>query len=277
MTSHVYFINLDRVPDRAEFMRGQFGAAGIADPIRVSAVDAAQSDMSRTERYAPRSWGEWWTLRPTEIAVFESHRSVWQRILDAGHPGAIFEDDVLLSKSAGQIIQNLGAADGFDMVKLDALAGQVRLGTEHHIGGHCLRPIRQVLPSAAAYLLTPRGANLLLRHSQRYCDHLDDFITRPWPAYRMFQLLPGIAAQGMFLDLARRPDIPGSIVGSERTDFGRAPVHDGRGPVPYRLWKELRRSGRKLSRRLGADRKLVAQGGQIAEVPLAADLPGYKR
>ncbi|WP_425046578.1 glycosyltransferase family 25 protein [Primorskyibacter sp. S87] len=278
LTADVYFINLDRVPERAAFMLGQFSNAGISDPIRFPAIDARSAEMRDCPRYRPHSWGPYWTLRETEIAVFESHRAIWEKIVESDRPAAIFEDDVLISTQAGAIITALSDySDRFEMAKLDALAGQVRLGPEMRLGDSRLHPITEVVASAAGYLLSPTGAQSLLRRSQSYCDHLDDFITRPARGYRAIQLTPGIAVQGMFADVRGRDDIPASIAGSERTAFGSEPTSDGRGPVPYRLAKEIRRGWRRSARKIFRDGQLQRQGGLIGEVPLASDLPGYRK
>lgn len=278
MKTAVYFLNLDRAPDRATFMKDQFSHAGISDPVRVSALDAAATENFTSPRYAPHRWGPYWSMTPTEIAVFEGHRKTWETIVETGVPGAIFEDDTLLSSTVGGVLSDLGQAHSqFDLIKLDTLGGRFRFGASSQIAGQTLRQIVGVLPSAAAYLLSPRGAARLLDHAQSYCDHLDDFVTRPERGLRAFQLVPGVAVQGMFADLRHRPDIPQSVAGSERTNFGTAATDAGRGPFAYRLLKEVRRSGRKLSQKLGADRRLIAQGGLIGEVPLADDLPAFKR
>ncbi|WP_028092166.1 glycosyltransferase family 25 protein [Pseudodonghicola xiamenensis] len=270
----VHFINLDRVPERAAFMQEQCARAGFDRVHRFSAVDAATTPLS--PRYRPGRWGAYWSLLLSEVAVFESHRALWQQVAESGQPAVLMEDDVLLSEQAGAVCAALAtAAERFDMVKLDSPGGPLRLGPATRMGGQSLRPLTGVIASAAAYLLTPTGAALLLRQSQSYCDHLDDFLTRRYPGYRAFQLDPAVAVQGMFADLADRSDIPPSISGSERT--GAAPrARADKGPAAYRLVKELRRSTRKMTRRLITDRLLLARGGCLAAVPLASDLPPYR-
>lgn len=270
----VHFINLDRVPERAAFMQAQCARAGFDSVHRFAAVDAATAPIS--PRYRPGRWGAYWSLLPSEVAVFESHRALWQQVVESGQPAVLMEDDVLLSEQAGAVSAALAPhVDRFDMVKLDAPGGLIRLGPEVTLGGMSLRPLTGVIASAAAYILTPSGARLLLHRSESYCDHLDDFLTRLHPGYRPFQLAPIVALQGMFADLRDVPGIPPSISGSERTSAApraRAP----KGPAPYRLGKELKRSARKLARKLYADRALLAQGGRIGRLPVAPDLPGYK-
>lgn len=269
-----YFINLDRVPERADFMMGQLRASGFTDIMRFSAIDASKGLPANG--YAPRKWGEYWTMRPSEIGVFESHRHLWQEVANAGEPAVIFEDDALISQSAGQIVDQLfEAASAYDLIKLDGVGEVIRLGTQTNIGGLAIRDLRQVVPSAAGYIVSPRGAADLLRRSRRYCDHLDDFITRPAPRYRAVQLMTAIAVQGMFADCSRLRDLPSSIAASERTT-GKHSVEDyDRGPLLYRLGKEFRRSGRKIWRKAISDRRLLQKGGWLGTVPLAHDLPPY--
>lgn len=271
----VYYINLDRVPERARFMQQQFARAEILDPIRFSAIDAAQG--LDAAGYRPKTWGPYWTLRRSEVAVFESHRALWTKISAAQAPGAIFEDDVFLSHTAGAVLARIaGQAHPFDAIKLDGVREVIRLGAENRLCGEAMRPIRQVIPSAAAYVLSPRGARDLLARTERYCDHLDDVLTRPTRTYCPQQLTQAIAVQGMFADLNAQQNVPASIFGSERTKVHTSEEIYERGPTAYRIAKEARRSLLRLSRRLFEDQRLVRTGGQIGAVALAPDLPPYR-
>ena len=275
MSLPLHFINLDRVPERADFMHAQCAAAGFASVTRFSAIDVKR--MRPCARYRPERWGEYWSLLPSEVAVFESHRAIWEKIAASERPGVVMEDDVLISRHAGRICEMLAARhEQFDMVKLDGLSLPLRLGPATQVGEAEIRPLRSVVvPSAAAYLLSPAGARLLLHWSEQYCDHLDDFITRQRRGYRAYQLLPAVAVQAMFAELSGVEHLPPSVAGSERTSNapgGRAP----KGPLIYRLFKQARRTWRKLKLATGADRRLVARGGFVGEVPLAQDLSGYR-
>lgn len=277
MAPQVFFINLDRVPARADFIVKQSMQAGIPSPVRVSAIDAQQNDMQKVTRYRPRSWGPYWQLSDTEIAVFESHRSIWSRIALQDNPAVILEDDVLLSQSLGPALAMLEGYKDFDFIKLDAAPPPARLGPQRELNGLVLRPILQTLPSAAAYLLSPRGARNLLERSKRYCDHVDDLLTRPWRGYRAYQLCPALSIQGMFSEIEHGRDIPADVAGSERTASDPQTNSLTRGPAAYRVWKELGRAVRKARQKLGGDALLRAKGGTFEPVPLASDLPPYRR
>lgn len=277
MAPQVFFINLDRVPTRAEFIFEQCRRAGIHDPVRVSAIDARQGTMSEVPRYRPASWGPYWQLSDTEIACFESHRCIWDRIASQGVSGVILEDDVLLSRSLGPALTAMEVWSDFDFIKLDAAPNPARLGPPHKRDGLLLRPILAALPSSAAYLVSPQGARNLLARSEQYCDHVDDLLTRPDRNYRAFQLCPALAIQGMFSDSAHNPDIPPEVAGSERVASDQRAHSLSRGPVTYRVWKELRRTARKVRHKLGGDSLHRASGGIYEPVPLADDLPPYRR
>lgn len=268
-----FFINLDRETERARHMTRVLSRTELAAE-RFSAVDA--SEAASSPRYRPHSWGPYWELSGTEVAVFESHRALWARMIDQGVDAAvILEDDVLISEQFGRAVSALAdCAGSFDLVKLDGVGVTARLGPEIDLAGQAARPILTVLPSAAAYMVSRRGAELLLAAAERYSDHLDDFITRPRPGWRLFQILPALAVQGMFSGAAPGPEVPPGIMGSARTG-GQAP-DVSKGPVTYRLWKDLRRTARRLCRTLGGDAMLVARGGMVGVVPLASDIGPYR-
>ena len=272
----LYFINLDRAIERAAFLVEECNKAGIENVIRVSATDAQKSDMKIIANYRPESWGPYWQLTDTEIAVFESHRAIWESIAVLNTPAVILEDDVILSRQLGHSLSLLECSRDFEFIKLDAAPGPARLGFPHLINGIGLRPILQVLPSAAAYLLSPKGARNLLDRSTRYCDHVDDFLTRPNRGFRAFQLCPAMAIQGMFCEVHNELNVPPVIAKSERfaSDQKTAPLD--RGPAIYRAFKELRRALRRTAHKLGGDALNYARGGLNEPIPLAPDLPPYR-
>ena len=269
----IYYINLDRVPERRTFMEGQFSAQGCT-ATRIPAVDAF--DLTPPREYAPASWLERWSLSISEIACFESHRIAWRAIRDGSAPcGVILKDDAILSAQFSTTLERLAKITRpFDVIKLDGANQFLRFGPEIETGGIRLRTIHQCVTSAAAYLLSKEGAAKLEARASRYCDHLDDFIFTPRDDWTLLQLEPAVAVQGMFIrdEAGNRSEKIGE---SERTSDTRINLSADRGPVKYRLLKELRRNGRKLKWKLWADRQLRARGGLIGRPPMADDLGTY--
>ena len=273
----LYFINLDRALERAAFLVKECKKAGIDNIVRVSATDAQKGDMKVIANYWPKSWGPYWQLTDTEIAVFKSHRAIWQRIAVLDNPAIVLEDDVILSRQLGQSLAMLEGCVEFDFIKLDAAPGPARLGSPYLVNGLALRPILQVLPSAAAYILSPRGARNLLDRSTQYCDHVDDFLTRPNRGFAAFQLCPAMAIQGMFCEVNNELCIPLEVAESDRFTSDQKAARLDRGPAAYRVYKELRRIIRRARYKLGGDALNHAKGGLSEPVSLAPDLPPYRR
>ena len=96
MVIPVYFINLDRSPDRRAEMSQRLSALGIAFE-RVPAIDGRSLSSSAVDAVRIDTPG-WKPLSAGEIGCFLSHRECWRRIAQGDEAyGCVFEDDVLLS------------------------------------------------------------------------------------------------------------------------------------------------------------------------------------
>ncbi len=266
-----FYINLDRVPERRDFMEAQFARAGLVGAQRFSATDARQSNALDGNGYVA-GVGSRWGLTISEIACFESHRAIWKLMVDQGLPAAaIFEDDAELSVHAGTIVQELlNHATSFDLVKLDYSPRVLRFEAETKIGSVTVRPLLEMAPSAAAYILSLEGCRKLLDWSESYSDHLDDFLTLPRPDWRMFQCFPACGVQMMW---ARNQGTADHLVKtSERTQDKSINSGLDKGPVWFRLRRELQAVSRKLKWRLGGQSRLLRQGGFVGLIPCAEDL-----
>ncbi len=270
----IYYINLDRVPERRAFMEDQFAQQGLT-AHRVPAVDAF--DAPQPPEYAPASGLERWSLTASEVACFESHRLAWRTIRDGEAPcGVVMEDDAILSAGFAAALATLPqAALAADVIKLDGANQRRRFGPFVEIGGVPLRAIEQTIGSAAAYLISRDAAAKLEARAARYCDHLDDYIFTPTRDWAPLQLDPAVAVQGMFVqeDRAARDQ---SVDKSERTSDARINATKMRGPLTYRLSKEMKRGIRKLRWALWDDKRRLAGGGLIGCPPLADDLGRYR-
>lgn len=275
MMTVTYYINLDRVPARRAYIEAHFSSRGLSDVVRFSATDAKDPMALKDARFRP-GLGDRWDMPRSAIACFESHRRVWQAIADRGAAAAaVFEDDVLLSKAAAGVIDRLIASPGdYDVVKIDYSPKTLRFGPERDLNGVAVRALLQTDLSAAGYVLSASGCRKLLDWSINYGDHLDDFIFTPRPDWRVFQAFPAVATQLMFKEQMPGHD-PGKIVSkSERTSDPAINEKPNKGPVWFRLKKELIRAARKIYRRFFGDASLLWRGGYIGLIPLASDLQG---
>ena len=276
-----FYINLERMRSRREFMEHQFQTLGLCEDFaRSQGFDAAELTAETMKNYLageklPRTRGYFrWQLSRVEIAIFESHRRIWQQVVDAGQPYAIIlEDDAKLSSLLPNIMEKLERATPFvDVIKLDWIRRFRRFGPPVAAFDLEIRPIvEQRLSSAAAYLITQTGAQKLLEWSLPYSDLVDAFIFQPRASYRLYQIFPAVAVQGLILGKQVGTDGPPMPTGSV-PDLGIPRVPESKGPRWFTIVREGRLGLERVRRFCGGDRKLAKEGGWIGFVPLAEDL-----
>ena len=277
--TRLFYINLDRVPERAKCMEDQLAELQLLDAVeRIPALDAAEQGPLEELGYAPHGWLPRWTIAKTLVCGFLSHRQVWQRIVDQELPAAVvMEDDLFFSADFPSALGTLeNHLDQFDVVKLDGADYQRRYGPAIEFNSLEMRPILQEVPSAAAYLLTQAAARRLVEISEQFADHIDDFIFRPRESWRSFQLFPSVALQGMFCSEQKTAEFSWLVAKSERSSDPALNSDIKKGPLSYRVSKEIIRTISKTQRRLWGDRSLVGNGGFIGRPTLADDLRPYK-
>lgn len=275
---NIFFINLDRAKDRAAYMWACLERAGLADTTeRVPAWDSRTDSIRNGFKRGPSSLC--YALDPTEIACWESHRKVWQHMLDCDLEHAvIFEDDVVFSPNFKGVLDEVCAnAKDFDLIKLDGIPSRQRLGPAQPCGALTLKSINNVSYSSAAYLLSRQGAKRLLDESESYNMGLDMEMFTPRKGWRMWQLFPAICVQGMFLCNADRAGLPRSIVGGQRKqDSG----HRERFEMEPWWFKIKRLVQVRLTDRypnaLWRRRKFLRSGGTIEPIALKDDFVRYK-
>lgn len=272
-----YFINLERSTQRKQHMLSEARRIHLDGLRDFPAVDAKIFKASQlSPYYKPKSWSYYWELTLGMLATFESHRLLWEACeKQKKAPFLICEDDIILSKKMPSVIEELAQhMEKFDLVHLDASPGIYRLGKPQKWGKIEVAPVLQPLSSAAAYIISPSGAKKNAKLARNgFCDHPDDFITRPHKNYRVFQVLPAVAIQGMFVN---QQNVPPEIRESEREAIPQLNTPISKGPIAYRLAKEMWRGTRRISRKYFSDRGLLNRGGSIDTIPLAKDLPNYR-
>lgn len=267
MTAGYVFINLDREVDRCALMLRSAAALGLRFD-RVSACDLATLSTKPPIEYVPFKFrNERWALRPFETAVFESHRKAWKAFLSTDNLfGVIMEDDILFSRNFADDMKSItGSGFDFDVLKINHSIQTRRMGPiQAMAGGLSVRMIYENVADAGCYMLTRKAAEALLSQSRTYSSHLDDFVFSPDRKLKTFQLIPPNCAQLIYFDSEHQsPQISIST---------RLKIKESmpKGPLTFRVWKELRRLGKRSLIRL----RSILNGGEA--VDLAALLSDFK-
>ena len=256
----IYYINLDRSPERRSHMEATFAKAGL-DATRISGVDGFAMSEEERRRWNPPGRGR--LQLPGEIGCFLSHRRAWEEFLATDAPHAvIMEDDAVLSSHAGEVLRRLPEwSKGTHIVQLEVrevgrrlvgLGGR-RIGT-----GHRLRRLHDVVLGMAGYVISREAAEVALAQSETLHDPVDRFVfddeRGPFGAYRRHVVLPGIIIQAdrqAYSEVSE--DVKSSIIGEVDARAGRnAPKKPGgsrlslatRKSEADRLWTEVRHFAR---------------------------------
>ena len=233
-------INLARVPGRWAAMAA-IGAARGLDVQRLDAIDGRDTDL------LSRSVCGSATLRPGEVACFESHRAAWRQIATGnGSHGLVMEDDVFLS---ADIAQWLGAVvealPAFDIIKLNAHprgAIMRRVPVAVVAGRAVVEPIHAT-DDASAYLIRREFAARALDLHASYTRPLDVALFDPLTGIRLGQALPALAIQRKDASF-RFLDAEAETTSIQHTPEEKREKRPRRGPVGA-IVREVRRFGRR--------------------------------
>jgi glycosyl transferase family 25 len=221
----IYLINLERRPDRLDVMTARAQGLNLALE-RVEAVDAAAAEPDDLDRWF-EDGGPLGEIPRGDKACLLSHRLAWERFLATGTSHAVFlEDDVVLSKSAGDLLRDDSWIPGHvAVVKLEHYGPE---GQRVLLTG--LRPVKDGFQlgrmlsrhtGAAAYILSRRAAEFLLCQP-RFDLAVDHLLFNPnnsalFAALNPAQLLPAIARQEQFVG-------PQSAIDKSDIEGTRAPL-----------------------------------------------------
>ncbi|MFN7290465.1 MAG: glycosyltransferase family 25 protein, partial [Pirellula sp.] len=101
-----YLINLDRSPDRLEFFQDQANKVGISFE-RISAIDGRSLPESTWKTIIDKRF-EFQPINVYEVAVFLSHKAIWERMIrDRVKMAAIFEDDAILAPQIANTFRSI--------------------------------------------------------------------------------------------------------------------------------------------------------------------------
>lgn len=185
----VLLINLAKATERLSFQKKQLGALKL-NFERVEAVDAKAETTLLDSPY----WDTW--ERPmsmSERACFMSHRQVWKQIAEGVEPVLVLEDDAILSATVPSFLAMLGSAQHIDYVTLETRARK-KLLSRQPVPGMPLRRLYQDRSGAAAYVLWPRAAQILLTRTETSAGLADAILCSSYDL-AAYQAYPPLAIQ----------------------------------------------------------------------------------
>ncbi|MBP0439647.1 glycosyltransferase family 25 protein [Tianweitania sediminis] len=249
----VFFINLDRSPERRAFMMDQLEALGVSFE-RIAAVDGKTADLTR-HAGSP--------LTQTEIACFLSHRDCWKRIVDLDLDyGLILEDDVRLSPRFAAVASDTAWLNPLNgLAKLDTSGRKVLLERQSKEGPAGLRfhRLRSEHTGCAGYIISRGKAREFLgRSSARLTEPVDLFVFGEQAVAEervvAWQAVPAVVAQEKrFASVAGKP--MDSVIGSRRGKRGSLATLAKR--EICRALRKMNRAVQRLPSRLASRRILI--------------------
>lgn len=208
---NVYVINLDRSPDRLQFMQQQAQVARVAFE-RIAATDGRKFSDEQRRELLSESY-EFQPLNAGEIGVFMSHRQAWTRLLQSGgRHAAVFEDDVLLTASLRDVLTDIdNDPPQFDIIKLETTLRKVVCRREQTRLGknHGLQQLLSWHGGAAGYVINSKCAKWLLERTAKLADPVDQILFNPISSIcsklNILQLTPAACVQKDILEEASGP------------------------------------------------------------------------
>lgn len=183
--------------DRRLFQSKQFEELGLSfswiDAITPEKIKnfIDQNKMKRWER----------PLKDTEISCFLSHVVAWSHVSSLEQPCLIFEDDVCLSKKLPEFILHAQKLDFIDHLTLELHYKPKWLGRKIDISNDIkISRLYQDRAGAAAYVLWPNGARILLNDFQNGSIALADAFISTNSLLASYQVEPVMAMQSEVLN-----------------------------------------------------------------------------
>ena len=245
-----YLINLDRSLDRLEFFQGQAKNAGISFE-RTPAIDGRSLPDSTWKSIVDKRF-EFQPINVYEVAVFLSHKAIWERMIrDRVNMAAIFEDDAILARQTANTFRSIeNAKISFDVIKLETTLRSIVLA-ESSISlasGESLHQLRSWHGGAAGYVISLEGAEKLSKATNLIADQIDQVIFNPLSkissSLKLLQCTPAICVQKDLLHRGQPATFASTI--ERKNTRGRLFRH---GP-----FIDLRRLVKKLQQKLVAKR-----------------------
>ena len=210
-------INLDKSKDRWNFQKKQLQRLNIS----FERLGAYSLDMLSDETYT--KWANDWQrkLKPAEVACFLSHYSIWKRISTSAKAYLVLEDDAILSHHLPDFLNALSTIENidYDHISLETRNRKKLVSQKgiHIIDNIYLNQLHLDKTGAAAYILTPNGAQKLLRAVDKTGAGLADALLCHTKQLNSLQTVPALSIQ---MDMAEYYGMSNNLF----TEFGTSNI-----------------------------------------------------
>lgn len=242
----VYFINLERSPERLAWFKKQAEGMGL-NLVRVPAVDGRELSATELERWR-KLCRKNKVLSSGELGCFLSHRKAWEMVRDGAEKWAfVAEDDIHFSKDAATFL----TGDSWIPAEADLIKAETDLRRHEFSSnswpapdGHELRRLKSDHLGSGGYFLTREAAVHLLALTERRCEVADGvlFAAEYMQKHRLkvLQIIPAICIQDVYVDQHMETSTLGSIIDRERIEE-RKITKKQRMTFTTKLKREMRR------------------------------------
>ncbi|WAJ26235.1 glycosyltransferase family 25 protein [Antarcticirhabdus aurantiaca] len=189
----ILFINLDRAAERRRFLERQGRALGLVLERfpALTPVDIPANQAARLSRLWERP------ITGPELALFLSHKALWQRAAESSDGLVVLEDDAVLSPRLPAFLAD--PPRSYDLCNLEHAGRRKffrRVAPVQHAVGR-LSLVARDKSGSAAYYVSPRGAERLLMRAERLAAPSDAFLFSS--GLDMVQAEPALAVQAHIL------------------------------------------------------------------------------
>ena len=189
----IYVINLLKATERRIFQEQQLQKLGLIDNVEfLKAVSV--DDLQNVDTNLLMGWER--PLRLAELACYQSHFYAWQRVLENQTPALILEDDALLTTDISEILNSLEKSQNYNYITLETRSRKKLLGKARPLtNNYSISRLYQDRTGAAAYILYPSGAKILIDKAKRTSPALADAFISSTYELNAYQIEPAAAIQ----------------------------------------------------------------------------------
>ena len=196
-----YCINLENRTDRLDYMANEFSRVGMPFE-RMIAVDGQDPDIIAQAKESNLNMDRY-QISTNAYACFQSHRKVWQALVDSDEKYAmVFEDDLIFANDISQYLDEAWIPDNAGLIRLETFNTRVHVdsGAGHSAGPRRLVRMRSRHVGAGCYVLSAEMARFLLNETKKIEGPVDEVLfndqSRLYNELNVYQMCPAPAIQG---------------------------------------------------------------------------------